>query len=177
MKTFKDKKGFTLIELLAVIVVLAIVTVIATQSILPYMANAGRDAFVTEANLAIDGASDAMSLISIGSISSDNYEKKTVVDDKGTTETTDDVTNTVYCFTLENLNTIGAWSKDDDDYAGRVVVTVPASGNGYTYAVTMHSADYFVESTSGTIKNDEAVEYDAENAHKTKVFNCDEYKN
>ena len=161
MKTFKDKKGFTLIELLAVIVVLAIVTVIATQSILPYMANAGRDAFVTEANLAIDGASDAMSLISIGSVTSDNYSKGT--DASG---------NTTYCFTLADLNAIGAWSKDDSDYAGKVVVTVPTSGGGYTYAVTMHSKDYYVASTSGTIKNEEAVEYDSAGAHKDISFGC-----
>ena len=165
MKTFKENKGFTLIELLAVIVVLAIVTVIATRSILPYMANAGRDTFVTEANLAIGGASDAMSIISLGQAPAGSY-----------TTGKDASNNVLYCFTLDNLNTIGSWAKDDDSYAGRVVVTVPASGGGYSYAVRMHNDDYYVESAEGTVKEDNAAKYDKDNAHKDKVFDCSDVK-
>ena len=133
MKTLRKNDGFTLIELLAVIVVLAIVTVIATQSILPFMANSGRDAFASEANIAIDSASDAMSLMAIGSISDSNYTKE--ADNK-------------YCFTLKNLKDIGLWQKDDSNYAGTITVTV--SGNSYTYATEMYNKDYYVETTSGT---------------------------
>ena len=132
-----NNKGFTLIELLAVIVVLAIVTVIATQSVLPFMANAGRDAFASEANLAIDGAEKAMSLIQMGSIADTAYTK---------------VSDTVYCFTIANLKTLGLFQKDDTSYAGTVTVT--KSGNSYSYATEMHNDKYYVDTESGTIVTD-----------------------
>lgn len=160
MKGLKNKKGFTLIELLAVIVVLAIVTVIASSSILPYMSNAGKDAFVSEANIAIDGASNAMSLISLGNVSTDNYKSTSNAD--GTT---------TYCFTLDNLKSLSLWDKDDSNYAGKVEVTVPASGYSYTYTVTMHNKDYYVNG-SGTITNDALVDYDADGTHKNISFGC-----
>jgi len=130
-----NKKGFTLIELLAVIVVLAIVTVIATRSVLPFMANAGRDAFASEANIAKDSAANAMALISIGSIDEENYTKEA---------------GGKYCFTLANLKTLGLFEKDDDTYVGTVTVT--PSGNSYTYAVSMKNEKYYVNTTSGNIK-------------------------
>ena len=160
MKNLKNKKGFTLIELLAVIVVLAIVTVIASSSILPYMSNAGRDAFASEANIAIDGASNAMNLIQLGSIASTNYKLTENADGTKT-----------YCFTLQNLKDVSLWDKDDSTYAGKVVVTVPESGYSYTYSVTMHNKDYYVTGT-GTIANETVVKYDAENTHKDVSFAC-----
>ncbi len=90
MGNLKDKKGFTLIELLAVIVILGIVTVIGATTILPYIQNAGKDAFNDEANNVIDAASQAVSLIQINSIT-DNYTA---------------ITNG-YCFTLKNLSDLG----------------------------------------------------------------------
>ena len=137
MESLKNKKGFTLIELLAVIVVLAIVTVIATQSILPFMSNAGRDAFASEANLAIDGAEKAMNLIQMGSVADTAYTK---------------VSDTVYCFTIANLKTLGLFQKDDTTYGGTVTVT--KSGNSYTFATEMHNDKYYVKTTSGTIKTE-----------------------
>ena len=163
MKGLKNKKGFTLIELLAVIVVLAIVTVIASSSILPYMANAGKDAFTTEANTAIDGASNAMSLISLGN-AGNNY----------TLKSNDDGSKT-YCFTLDNLKALSLWDKDDSNYGGQVVVSVPASGYAYTYTVTMHNKDYYVTG-SGTIANDTVVDYDSAGTHKDIKFDCSAYK-
>ena len=160
MKGLKNKEGFTLIELLAVIVVLAIVTVIASSSILPYMANAGKDAFVSEANIAIDGASNAMSLISLGSVT------KT-----GTSKTVDGVEGTEYCFTLDDLKSYSLWDKDDDNYDGKVVVFAPKNNYSYTYTVTMHNKDYYVTG-SGTIASDAVVDYDAEGDHKTVSFGC-----
>lgn len=139
MKTLKDKKGFTLIELLAVIVVLAIVTVLATRSVLPFLANAGRDAFAIEANEAMGGASDAMSLLTINAISS-NY--------------TIESTNT-YCFTLADLKALGLWNKDDNSYAGTVTVT--ASGTAFSYAVEMYNDEYYVKTTSGQIDAEDDV--------------------
>lgn len=50
------KNGFTLIELLAVIIVLAIVTLLAVQAILPQVDKAKKNAFVVEVNNAIDAA-------------------------------------------------------------------------------------------------------------------------
>jgi hypothetical protein len=94
------------------------------------MANAGKDAFVTEANIAIDGASNAMSLISLGSVNSSNYKKGT-----------DAAGNTTYCFTLDNLKNISLWDKDDTNYAGKVVVTVPKAG-GYSYTYTVTCEDF-----------------------------------
>ena len=155
MRKLESKKGFTLIELLAVIVVLAIVTIIATQSILPFMDNAGRDSFASEANLALDAASDAMSLISIGSIT-DNY--------KYTPAATTDNAGT-YCFTLDNLKNLGIWTKDDDSYEGSVLVTVPTDNAAYTYSIHMHSAEYYVKTSEGTIKT---KNYDATNEPNTE---------
>lgn len=139
----KEREGFTLIELLAVIVVLAIVTVLATRSILPFMSNAARDAFASEANIAINGASDAMSLKAIGSIDNSDYTE--VKDSNGNV--------TAYCFTLDDLKKLGLWSKDDSNYAGTVTVT--PNGNQYTYSVEMHNKDYYVQTTSGQIKSED----------------------
>jgi len=139
MKKLNNKKGFTLIELLAVIVILAIVTVIATQSILPYMQNAGKDAFAAEVNIAIDGASSAMSLISLNEVSDSYY-----------TETTSG-TNTIYCFDLSDLKALGLFSKGDTSYEGKVTVTVPNNSHAYTYSANMKSSQYFVSSTSGNV--------------------------
>lgn len=141
MKTLKDRNGFTLIELLAVIVVLAIVTVIATQSILPLIANVGRDSFASEANIAIEGASDAMTLITIGSVDSSNY--------------TYDDTNKTYCFTLENLNNLGFFDKDLDNGGYEGTVTVQPSGSNYTYSIEMHNDDYYVKTTGGSVKTED----------------------
>ena len=137
METLKNKKGFTLIELLAVIVVLAIVTVIATQSILPFMANAGRDAFASEANVAIDGAEKAMNLIQMGQIADTAYTVQ--ADGK-------------YCFTIDSLKTLGLFQKDDTSYKGTIVVT--RNGNSYTYATEMYNDKYYVDTDSGTIKSE-----------------------
>lgn len=138
MKILKNKKGFTLIELLAVIAILAIVSVIATRTVFPYMANARKDAFATEANEIIGVTSDAMSLISLGEIR-DNY----TIEPTGT-----------YCFTLENLRNLGLLVKDDEDYVGTVTVTV--NGNAYSYAISMSNGTYNVDK-SGQINADTDV--------------------
>lgn len=49
-----NKKGFTLIELLAVIIVLAVVTLLAVQSVLPQVEKARKNAFITEVNNTIE---------------------------------------------------------------------------------------------------------------------------
>lgn len=129
MKVLKSRKGFTLIELLAVIVVLAIVMVLATTTVLPYMSNSKKDAFVIEANTAREAAAQAVSLITIGSVT-DNYKK-----------TTDG-----YCFTIENLKALGLFTKGDSSYGG--IVTVKQSGNKYIYQVEMQNGTFYVKQSS-----------------------------
>lgn len=125
-----NKKGFTLIELLAVIVVLAIVMVLAATTVLPYMADARKEAFALEANTLKDSASQAVSLIAIGSVK-DNY-----------TSTTDGG----YCFTVKQLKDLGLFKKDNDDYKG--VVVVEKTGNAYSYKVELRNKEFFVKQTA-----------------------------
>ena len=56
MKNIKNNHGFTLVELLAVIVVLAIVMLVAVQSVLPQMEKARRQTFALDAQTAIESA-------------------------------------------------------------------------------------------------------------------------
>ena len=62
MKTLKNNKGFTLIELLAVIVVLSVVIAIGTTAVLPWVTNIRKGAFVDEANIFQDAASNLLNL-------------------------------------------------------------------------------------------------------------------
>ncbi len=139
MNILNEKKGFTLIELLAVIVILAIVTVIGATTILPYIQNAGRDAFSDEANYVVEAASNAVSLIQIGSVTT-NY-----------TEVKSGTTVTGYCFTLKNLVDLGLWNKDatvvsdtaaTNKYSGKVKVM--KSGSAYTYQLNMTDGKKFL---------------------------------
>jgi len=141
----RNRKGFTLIELLAVIVVLAIVMVLATSTILPLLSSARTSSFALEANNAIDAASQAVSLIQLGTSTIDTTEsgdyKRTVTD-----------TSTTYCFSLKKLIQYGLLKKDEKSlgatkYEGTVTVTAPKNSNQYTYAVSMHSSNFYVNST------------------------------
>lgn len=154
MENLKNKKGFTLIELLAVIVVLAIVMVLATRAILPGIGNVSKDAIATEANMFVDAASDAISLISIGSITSSNlgangtdYSK---VEDSANDTTT-------YCFTLKKLVDLGLVKKDLEDYAGSVVVK--RTGTKYVYTIAMHNKDLEVPANSGSVSTADVDDY------------------
>lgn len=53
-KVLKNKKGFTLVELLAVIVVLAVIMVIATQSINKTIKKSRADSFVSSYKIVLD---------------------------------------------------------------------------------------------------------------------------
>ncbi len=162
MKGLKEKKGFTLIELLAVIVVLAIVMVLATTTVLPYMTKATKNSFAIEANAAVDAASQAMSLISIGSIS--NTELIDNADYTKTESTTDGVTTTTYCFTVKKLVELGLWQKDSSEvtgttptYAGTVTVTAKSNSKAYTYSIDMHNKDLYVDGVTGTVDGEKHV--------------------
>ena len=179
MKYLNEKKGFTLIELLAVIVILAIITVIGITTVLPYLRNAGKNAFAVEANAAIDAASQAMSLSQIGSIS---------VSGSSRTEGTGNnaVTYTDYCFTLKNLVDLGLWTKDSGsvtdpdendenvnaEYEGTIVVTQQAGSKAYTYSVSMHNSSYFVNGVSGNISDGNVSNYVKATNRSQLKLNC-----
>jgi len=106
-----NKKGFTLIELLAVIVVLAIVTVIATQSILPFMSNARPDAFRVEATELMNGAENAIELYSLGEI---DLKNNTASCKKG---------NEI-CFTVKELIDLGIYKDKTGTFSGKVLIDI-----------------------------------------------------
>ena len=110
----KNKKGFTLIELLAVIVVLAIVTVIATQSVLPFMSSARRDAFAIEATDVVNSAESALSFYNLG--------KVTIAGDANSCKSGNKV-----CFTITKLIDLGLYEGDKNIYKGKVEIDITNS--------------------------------------------------
>lgn len=166
MKNLKDNRGFTLIELLAVIVILAIVMVLASSSILPFMRNAGRDSFALEANGVIDAASNAISLITVGSIKSDgSYNNQSVPGD--TEAERDKLFNisddkTIYCFSLDYLVKFGLFDLKEESlvtnggkYTGVVVAT--KNGNAYTYKVYIKNDEFMVNGVENTVDKENNV--------------------
>lgn len=107
----KNSKGFTLIELLAVIVVLAIVTVIASSSILPYMSNARPDAFKVEATNVINSAKSVMDLYNMNEISL-----------KGNTSSCKK--DNVICFTVQELIDLGIYKDKTGAFSGKVLIDI-----------------------------------------------------
>lgn len=172
MKALKEKKGFTLIELLAVIVVLAIVMVLATTTVLPYMTKATNNAFAIEANAAVDAASQAMSLIQIGSIAGSELVDATKYSKSATTDEDTGVTTTTYCFTVEKLVELGLWKKDISEvqtgegktptYSGTVTVTALSNSKSYTYNVQMHNGDLYTNHTGTVDGETDVLTYDAD---------------
>ena len=158
-----NKKGFTLIELLAVIVVLAIVLVLATSTVLPMLNRARHNAFAIEVNSAIDAASQAVSLIQIGS-----YDGTTAASADYKRDVNSSTGTITYCFSLKKLLDMQLLKKDAtliaagatysaqaNKYQGTVTVTVPKSTTGnYTYHAEMTDGKLFV------IKDGNAVEAD-----------------
>lgn len=125
----KNKNGFTLIELLAVIVVLSIVTVIATQSILPFMSNARPDAFRIEASNVINSSQDAISFYNLGKITLDNNANSCK---KGN----------VVCFTIAELIDLGLYKGDKDIYKGKVLIDV-TTATSPTYTLYLQKGAEF----------------------------------
>ena len=128
----KNKKGFTLIELLAVIVVLAIVMVLAATTVLPYVGEIRKKAFITEVNTLKRAAENGIDLIVTGKISN-NYTK----------------TDYGYCFTLENLENLGIFNKDDNEYDG--IVKVIKNNNSFEYSISMKNNNFYINNFNGEI--------------------------
>lgn len=163
MKKMKDNRGFTLIELLAVIVILAIVMVLASSSILPFMRNAGRDSFALEANGVIDSASNAISLITVGSISLDGkYGADTTAPAKKDFNKVTTDTATKYCFSLDYLVDKGLFdlkkeslATNGGSYSG--IVEAVKNGNAYTYTVYIKNDEFMVNGITNTVDKEKDV--------------------
>ena len=174
MNKMKDNRGFTLIELLAVIVILAIVMVLASSSILPFMRNAARDSFALEANGVIDAASNAISLITVGSINSQNgsYGSQTISNNTDNVHFKPLAGEKSYCFSLDYLVEFGLFDLKKESlvtkggkYEG--AVTAVKSGNSYTYTVYLSNGEYMVNPATNTVDEEDDVE----------TYNKDNFKN
>lgn len=155
----KNNNGFTLIELLAVIVILAIVTVIATRSILPFMSSARIDAFGIEATDVVESTNDAIDLYNLNKIKLNGNKSC--------------VKNKVFCFTVEELIDLGIYEGSKETYKGKIIVdTSNASSSKYTvyiqkgaeFKIVGKSETDYVNNKDGNIEeggfNDsEAAEY------------------
>lgn len=105
MNILKNNKGFTLVELLAVIVILAIIILIASNNVLAQMEKARKNALAIEGNTLVNAAKNAYQ--------SDILEGKVTTGDK--------------CYDLKDLYTKGFFSKgktgeDGDGYSGSVLI-------------------------------------------------------
>lgn len=133
----KNNKGFTLIELLAVIVVLAIVTVIASSSILPYMSNARVDAFEVEATNIVKSAQSAMDLYNMGQVKL-----------KG--DTTSCKKDNNICFSVQELIDLGIYNDKTGNFKGYVNIDVTNSTNPTYELYLQKGAEFYINGGTET---------------------------
>lgn len=126
----RNKNGFTLIELLAVIVVLAVIIMIASNNVLGAMNDARKNALAIEGNRLIDAAKNAYQMDILN----------------GTVKTGSK------CYSLENLYAeYGFYSKGKkDNYTGSVLVTPDANGKIFTYRFWISNGSFRVVGDAGT---------------------------
>ena len=169
LKNMKGKKGFTLIELLAVIVVLAIVAVLGAGLVLPALASARKNAFIVEANNAIDAASRAVSYYQIGTLTSAQINAADNNKAKYTFTNSDSVKET-FCFTLQSLVDLGVYDKKDlTGYEGTIKVTIPANSNAaFTYTTSMKNKDFSIPNATGSVEDGEVYQL-AGNTNETQT--------
>ena len=115
MKNINNNHGFTLVELLAVIVVLAIVMLVAVQSVLPQMEKARRQTLALDAQTAIESANTYFMNLSLSS-------GKGFPSAEGKSN----------CVTIKTLVDNGYFSVKGN-YDGKVVVT--KQGSNYVFKV------------------------------------------
>lgn len=111
----KNKKGFTLIELLAVIVVLAILILLASNNYLSQLDRARKNALAIEGNTLINAAKQA-------------YETA-ILESR--------ITSGSACFSLEYLYQEGIYSKGSkNNYTGSVLVSFDDKIPTYTFWIS-----------------------------------------
>ncbi len=163
LNNMKGKKGFTLIELLAVIVVLAIVSVLGASLILPAIANARKNAFVIEANNVLDAAAKGASLFQVGQISPTELTEAGAKHYLGA-DNAGSGYKEGFCFTILSLVKLNLFDKKDltsDGYKGKVVIQIPDSTiKSYLYKTTMYTDRFMITNVSGTVKNSDVTELD-----------------
>jgi len=143
----KNKKGFTLVELLAVIVILAVIILIAVNAVLPQMRKARRNSFTDEV---INFGKAAETKYVADSISQPEDENQRGV------QGTDSDGHMTMCYTVAQLK--GTYvSKNDDKYAGKVVLTI--DGDNITKAVTMTNEEFFVNGVNTATKDFTVSDY------------------
>ena len=152
-----NKKGFTLIELLAVIIILAVLMMLAGNSVINIMMNTRRSAFRTEFLSLLDSAqlkaqTDMLggkelqkggSTVCYGSACSAESKKLDTFDNKG-------------------------------GYTGSVLVTNGGSG-ALTFKGWMYSSSYAIEEKDSTVKDDSTDVVDVSSAKvttDTKRMSC-----
>ena len=128
-----NKKGFTLIELLAVIIVLAVVTLLAVQAVLPQVEKARKNVFVVESNHAIDAAKQW-------------YGEKKLINGESNT-----------CIIISKLISDGYFEvSDSSKYAGYVKIQFDANGVVTGYTIMMSNGTYETKTAhTGKIKTSE----------------------
>lgn len=115
MNISKSKDGFTLVELLAVIVILAVIILIASNSVLSQMEKARKNALAIEGNTLINAAKNAY--------------QEAILEGKITTGSA--------CFSLEYLYNKGLFSKSSkDNYSGSVLVKPDGNIVEYSFWIT-----------------------------------------
>ncbi len=112
----KNNYGFTLMELLAVIVVLAIVSVIGTSTVLPLLSNVRESAFRVGATNAVKSADSAIRLVELEEQDYTNDGTNCKIGKK-------------VCFTIDTLVKWGVNDGEIGTYKGKVVVDTTDSNN------------------------------------------------
>lgn len=125
----KNKNGFTLVELLAVIVILAVIILIASNNVGGLMTEARKNTLALEGSRLIDAAKNA-------------YQMDVL---NGT------ITTGSKCYNLEFLYTEGLFSKGINvGYTGSVLVSPQENGKIIDYTFWIGNGSYIVTGPTGT---------------------------
>ena len=128
-----NRKGFTLIELLAVIIVLAVVTLLAVQAILPQVDKARKNAFVVEVNNAIEAAKQWYGIQVL----------------EGTGQT---------CVSITTLKNEHYFEVSDTGYNGTVTVLIDSTTKVVTgYKISMTNGSYKILNHTGKLTTSQAA--------------------
>ncbi len=128
----RNKNGFTLVELLAVIVILAVIILIATNNVGEAMTKARKNALAIEGNSAVKGAKEAYQIAILEG----------------------DITTGAACFSLSYLYNKGYFDKGsgtgegNDNYTGSVLVQPDAGKATYTYKFWLSNGSYVFNGVS-----------------------------